>query len=228
MSDKRRAAMATIEAGLPSNALYIDGKPIMGPDNTPLTSGEPDTETPSLAPGPVDDLTTSVLKPGDLLAREKFEYQKSQDAATAAEKQRLGLQQQQQQQQSLLQQQKSALQAQAQRAFQASSRALGSVQNGIGSLSMPGGIGLPLATLLIMLMLLIPINGKTRFSWLWGVMTGNAGLTWASGTPLQGGVAGSTTSSTGGTGTGGGAPALSNTMYVPAALYLPDGEGVQL
>ncbi len=217
MSAKRQADMAIIEAGLPANALYIDGKPIMGPDNKPLTSGEQD-DVPSLAPGPVGNLTEPEKAPD-----------KSKDYADYVRRthqQGLTLEQQQQQRQSLLR-------AQVQRTVQGAGRALNGFQNGVGSLSMLGGIGLPLATIIVMLMLLIPVNGRTRFSWLWGVVTGTAGLPSA---VVSGGVAGpggtsSTDSGNFSTGTakGGGGPSGATTMFMPMGLYLSTGlEGVQL
>lgn len=223
MSQKRKADMAVIEAGLPANTLYIDGKPILGPDNKPLTSGDPEPDgVPSIAPKSVSNLTEPI--PDD--SKKEPEKQKTG-------KKELSEEEKQQQQLQLQQKQQSLLQAQIGRTIQASGRAINGFQNGVGSLSMPGGIGLPLAALIILLMLLIPVNGKTRFSWLWGVMTGNAALPSTVPTATN---AASTNTSTGsggtfsnGTSQGGGAPSFATSMFLPSGLYLGTGvEGVQL
>lgn len=79
------------------------------------------------------------------------------------------IQQQEQQQAAQL----SSLQTSATRTTQA----VGSIFRGVGIRlgSIPAGsIVVPLAILLVFFLLLIPVNGHTRFVWLWMVLTGDA------------------------------------------------------
>lgn len=46
----------------------------------------------------------------------------------------------------------------------------------IGNLPTPGGIGILLATVIILLLIIIPVNGQPRLVWLWLVLTGRAKL----------------------------------------------------
>ena len=111
-------------------------------------------------------------------------------------------------------QQQSLIKQRLQQAGQSSLQAVGSVQNGIGSLAMPGGLGLPVAVLIVLLALLIPVNGKTRLGWLWAVITGNAELSdqATGGGPVD--TSGATPNE--GTATGGGPPPQ---IYVPPNFY---------
>jgi hypothetical protein len=54
--------------------------------------------------------------------------------------------------------------------------AVGSIKNGVGRISMPGGLLLPVLTLLILFFLIVPVNGNTRAAWLWLVLSGNASI----------------------------------------------------
>ncbi len=47
----------------------------------------------------------------------------------------------------------------------------------LGRIPTPGSIILPLIALLVFFFMLIPVNGHTRFVWLWLVLTGNADIT---------------------------------------------------
>lgn len=75
--------------------------------------------------------------------------------------------------------------------------ALSGILNGAGvrlaGLPTPGSLMLPLIILLIFFMLLLPVNGHTRFVWLWMVLTGDASI---------GQTSGSTPDVAGGTATG--------------------------
>ena len=51
----------------------------------------------------------------------------------------------------------------------------------LASLPTPGSIVLPLVVLLAFFFLLLPVNGHTRFMWLWLVVTGNADIGQGSG-----------------------------------------------
>ena len=68
--------------------------------------------------------------------------------------------------------------------------------DGLARVSTPGSIFLPVSVLVVFFLLLLPVNGRTRFEWLWLTLTGNAQLTGA----VQGGGAdfGNTTAQGGG------------------------------
>ncbi len=46
----------------------------------------------------------------------------------------------------------------------------------LGRIPTPGSIILPLVVLLVFFFMLLPVNGHTRFVWLWLVLTGNANI----------------------------------------------------
>ena len=159
MSEKRQAAMATIAGGLQSPQPK-DARDAPGPlQDKPVSS--------LLAPGPVSDLVPgSVPSPAQpapakaLTPEQQVEAAKRQQATLTMQK-RAGIN----------------------RAFNIGQQAFGgvrgtvnSVQNGLAGASLPGGLALPIITLLILFLLLVQVNGSTRFSWLWQVMTGNAFL----------------------------------------------------
>jgi hypothetical protein len=53
-------------------------------------------------------------------------------------------------------------------------RGTNKIKGGLGSIPIPGGIGIPLIIFIILWMALISINGHTRFAWLWLVLSGKA------------------------------------------------------
>ncbi len=61
---------------------------------------------------------------------------------------------------------------------------LGKIVASIGSVPIPGDLLLPLSILLIFFFALIAINGHTRLSWLWLVLSGNASITTGGGQPI--------------------------------------------
>lgn len=91
----------------------------------------------------------------------------------------------------------------------------------LGNLPQPGSIVLPLVVLIVFFLLLIPVNGHTRFVWLWMVLSGNAVIGQSSpgsggdtATPDSGGVNG--VGSTAGT-----APTESTSTFPALTLGLP-------
>lgn len=74
----------------------------------------------------------------------------------------------------------------------------------LAALPTPGSIVLPLVVLAIFFLLLLPVNGQTRFMWLWLTITGNAHITQGSGASDQKGTgtAGGPTDTLGTPGTG--------------------------
>lgn len=87
------------------------------------------------------------------------------------------------------------------RSANATTRALSKIWQGttnrLGSLPAPGTIIFPLAVLLVFFFLLIPVNGHTRFVWLWLVFSGNAEIQ-NDNTGGGGGDFGNTTDTSGG------------------------------
>ena len=61
-------------------------------------------------------------------------------------------------------------------------------KGGLEALPTPGSIAIPLILLLVFFFLLIPINGHTRFVWLWLVLSGNAEISPSQGATVAGGT----------------------------------------
>lgn len=149
MSDKRRGDIATIAS---MNEMGFGPRSRRGGD------------VPSLSPVSDYDLTSEKKAPPPSAASPE---QKSEEKDRLAGER--AAQQYQAKRQSLIKQQ-------AQKAGKATSQALGSVRNGLDGLSMPGGMAAPLFILVVLLLVLVKNNGKTRLQWLWLVLTGNAAL----------------------------------------------------
>ena len=58
---------------------------------------------------------------------------------------------------------------------------LGKIASGVGSVPIPGDLLLPLSILLLFFFARIAVNGHTRLSWLWLVLSGNATITTSGG-----------------------------------------------
>ncbi len=92
--------------------------------------------------------------------------------------------------------------------------AVNSVKNGIGNIAMPGGLALPIITLLVLFLLIVQVNGKSRFSWLWLVLTNNAFVDTNPSNPGNADNSGSSTTSNG---------AGSNFGTTPGTTTIPPG-----
>ena len=202
MSEKRSADIAAIDAALQFGST---------PTGTAPTGGD----VPGLT-GPASDLTSDIIAPPPSAATPA----QKEEARAKAEADKL-LEKYQSEQEALELQRQSLIKRQLTDTAQATKRAIGSVQNGLGRVPIPGGLAFPLVTLLILFMLLIKINGNTRIGWLWLVMSGNAALPESTGggpapAPTPDTSSSTDTSTQNGVATGGGLPVLT---YLPT--YVP-------
>lgn len=184
----RQASMATISAALQNASLAM-------PNSTSPDDTSPDV---SIAPGlstdaPLTELTADQKRAFDANRQreidQKAEQEKllrDQDAAT---RQQLATEKAEQ----------DAFKASAKATVQGAKNIVRSTGTTLGNLPQPGSIVLPLVVLIVFFLLLLPVNGHTRFVWLWMVLSGNAVIGQSS--PNSGG---STTPApdSGGTGTG--------------------------
>lgn len=145
--------MATIDLALAGNL------------NTPAPAPEDTTTDLEIVPG--------VAAPAPLSDKPKLsaDEKRAFDATRQTELDR----------QKLLEQAMTA-QKQEQSAFDASAKATVSAAKSIvrgtgvrlAGIPTPGGITLPLVILLVFFFMLVPVNGHTRMTWLWLVLSGNA------------------------------------------------------
>lgn len=101
----------------------------------------------------------------------------------------------------------------------------------LASIPLPGGLTLPLVILFVFFALLIPVNGHTRLTWLWLVLTNNASIGVTTGTEQSGNVGqdqSGNTNTGGGTQTTGGGPGPIGTILSPGNGFGPVGGGTFL
>lgn len=155
----RADSMAAIDAALQKQTLAPEA------DETP----ELDAAAPHPAPGVDASQLLSDQKKLSLTADEKRAY----DVA------RTERQDQERQAQAELQAQQEEANA-FERIAQSTTQAISSIWKGaqvrLSGLPTPGSLMLPLIVWLILFFLLVPVNGHTRFTWLWLTLTNNAAI----------------------------------------------------
>jgi hypothetical protein len=201
MSEARLGDMAVIDAAL-INPRSLNPDDIEARKVLIESENDPVTEQPK-------DQHEAISSPLTEIAKELSPEQQAKAKEEEANKQLLFQQKQQ-----------SLLKAKVQATGQSAGRAIGSIQNGLGRVSMPGGLLAPLLVLVVFFFLLVQVNGHTRLTWLWLVATQNAAiLDPSAGNPTVGGVLGGTSTGGGGSennGTGGGMPAVETLpVFVP-------------
>lgn len=168
----RAESMATIDAALASGTGDASTRtmPTVSFGTTALLD-------PTIAPG-----VTAPAPLTDGIQKKPQAAEKPPKGKTAEEIQR-DQQRQIDEQQHQEQEQRGAFQASAGRTTGAISGILNGAGVRLGSLPTPGSLMLPLVILLVFFMLLLPVNGHTRFTWLWMVITGDAMIGQSTGTP---------------------------------------------
>jgi hypothetical protein len=153
MSDKRRGDMASIEIDLQRAS-----QPSPTASSTP-TVGVDDTSPIDTVLAPVPG-TPSVV-PGDEKVYPKQDDTDEEDADSRQED-------------ALLRQNQLRRQKLFERGSNAAWGAANSVKNGIGKIPIPMGLTFAVLALVVLFFLLVQVNGKSRVSWLWLVLSGNA------------------------------------------------------
>jgi hypothetical protein len=187
MSEARMADMAVIDAAL-INPRSLDPGDIEARKMAIESENEPTTDEHEAISSPLTEIAKEL----------------------SPEEQQKAKQEEENKQLLFRQKQQSLLKAKVQATGQSASRALGSVRNGLGNVSMPGGLLAPLLIIVVLFFLLVQVNGHTRFTWLWLVATQNAAIA---------------NPGLGGTGTGGGGDTSVDTstpavLPAPAPVYL--------
>jgi hypothetical protein len=159
MSEARLGDMATIDAAL-INPRSLDPGDIEARKSFIESENEP-----------ITDQHEAISSPLTEIAKE-LSPEQQQKAQEEEENEQLLFRQKQQ----------SLLKAKVAATGQSASRAIGSVKNGLGNVSMPGGLLVPLLTIIVLFFLLVQVNGHTRFTWLWLVATQNAAIAGNTGT----------------------------------------------
>lgn len=154
MSQKRNDDMAIIAAALANGATLTDkesGEPVTLSDIAPADTGFPGS--------PIKDAKDELAGKGSKVAEQKPTPEQEEAAR-------------------LLQQQKhnSLVKQKLLETGRSAGQAINSVQNGLGDIPAPGGLAVPLIVLMVFLMVLIKINGHTRLTWLWLVLSRNAAV----------------------------------------------------
>lgn len=147
--------------------------------------------------------------------QERDETNQQQDLENQSERQRLI-------ENALIERQKDedAFEQSASRLINSMSRIARGTGARLGRIPTPGSLMLPLGLLLLFFFLLLPVNGHTRLSWLWLVLTGGAQISGS------GSGSGSNGSDTGGFGS-----AAAQSLAGPPApppIILPVGPGAPL
>ena len=152
MSERRRADIETIDLALQGAPLSAN-EPIGTPDDSPIdTVLAPVPGTPTVVPA-----QGKVSPTGKLVVPD--------EPAAATE----GTQETEVQLQGEIRQQNALLNT-----LSSVWSAAISARNGIGNIPIPGGLTFAILTLLVLFFLIVQVNGKSRFTWLWLVLTGNA------------------------------------------------------
>jgi hypothetical protein len=159
----RTDSMATIDAALQNASLATS------------TGASPDDASPdvSIAPGldtdaPLTALTADQKRAYDANRQraidQKAEQEKLLRDQDAAAKQQLATEKAEE----------DAFKSSARATVQGAKKIVRNTGVTLGNLPQPGSIVLPLVVLIVFFLLLIPVNGHTRFVWLWMVLSGNA------------------------------------------------------
>lgn len=126
--------------------------------------------------GLISQLETQILTADQLLAIQQGKAIPSTIPGTVEEvegqlqQQKEAKRQEEKRQKTIAAELKRQAQVQAQQAKQlgeATKQAFKRVTFSVEKVRMPGGIGVPLTILLLLLIVLIPVNGHTRITWLW-------------------------------------------------------------
>lgn len=153
---KRAAGLAQIQNYLTGASSGGESTPAPAPDDTGLPAGA----EPHAAPGTQPEPTSK-----EELQRQTAEANRDR-AQIATEREQLKLEQEQ----------KSALEEKTDEAAAKLRQVVNYSKFRLEAIPMPGGLFLPIALLFVFFLALLPIGGKTRLSWLWNVVTGNAEL----------------------------------------------------
>lgn len=159
---RRIDSMATIDLALAGQL----NAPAPAPEDTTQLDVVPGVA----APAPLTEkpkLSADEKRAFDATRQTELDRQKLLEQAMTAEKQ-----------------ERDAFDASAHATVSAAQRIVKGTGVRLGSIPTPGGITLPLVILLVFFFLLLPVNGHTRLTWLWLVLSGNAMISGGSlGTP---------------------------------------------
>jgi hypothetical protein len=161
----RDQSMATIAAALAGAPIASGAQ-----DDTDTSVLDPRPAPGIDAPTPLTGISADQKRALDVARQARLDQQKeSSDLVTQQEKLLADEQRAQEANQSAFL-----------RGAQGTARAIGHIARGTGvrleSLPTPGSLVLPLSVLLVFFFLLIPVNGHTRFTWLWLVLAGDASI----------------------------------------------------
>ncbi len=159
---KRQGSMATIDDAL-NQTIVVNENPIAPPPDASAPHAAPGVNAPTPETGEKPE--TRVLT-AEEIAEEKNKSEREKlidEAIKERERQE--------------QERKDAFKASANNVVDKTGQVWRGATARLGSIPTPGSIILPLVALLVFFFMLIPVNGHTRFVWLWLVLTGNADIT---------------------------------------------------
>lgn len=196
---KRANDMATIDLALSGE---LNQPATTEPVETPDLPIAPGVNAPALVSDQVQKpkLTADEKRAFDAARIQELDRQKLLDEAMAAE-----------------QAEKDAFKQNANATVRAAQNIVREGGARLGSIPTPGGLALPISILLFFFFLLVPVNGHTRLTWLWLVLSGNASVSSA------GLVTPGASSSGGETGSGNTANPGTPVLTPPGAITIPTG-----
>ena len=158
---KRQGSMATIDDAL-NQTIVVNEEPIAPPPDASAPHAAPGVNAPTPVTGEKPEVRTLTAEE---IAEEKNKSEREKlidEAIKERERQE--------------QERKDKFKTSANNVVDKSGQVWRGATAQLGRIPTPGSIILPLVVLLVFFFMLLPVNGHTRFVWLWLVLTGNANI----------------------------------------------------